>query len=115
MWQWPPLGLGVTLPKMSEDLISDGRLDIKFEEGPWRESGPAWLSSTIVDLLHPRRIRARPTATSASLVLWQSANVRDSNFQSKTLEKRLPVLITVTEDGLFFADRKGGHACLMCL
>lgn len=55
------------------------------------------------------------SAVRPSLFLWQNVNVRESNFQTKSLEKCLPVLITVTKDALFFANRKEGHAFLMRL
>lgn len=55
------------------------------------------------------------SAVRPSLFLWQSVNVKEGNFQTKSLEKCLPVLITVTKDALFFANGKEGHAFLMRL
>lgn len=58
-----------------------------------------------------------PTTTppDPAYAFWQSLFVRESNFQTKSLEKYLPVPITVSKVALFFVNRKEGHVFLMCL
>lgn len=57
-----------------------------------------------------------PTTTPpdpASQPVPLAKSVKESNFQTKSLEKCLPVPITVSKVALFFADKKEGHAFLM--
>lgn len=86
-WRWPSTwALCSPFLDMSEDLINsimqiirrdwqsgDGRLDVKFEEGPWCESGPAetwvWISSTNMDILPLRRARAKQRCQTQPLPL----------------------------------------------
>jgi len=50
-----------------------------------------------------------------SFFFWQHVNVRKNHFWTKSLEKYLPVLITVTKDTLFCANGKEGHVFVMSL
>lgn len=64
---------------------------------------PAWTSSLPGKLGPSSTIRP-------SLFLWQSMDMRESNFWTKSLKKCLPVLITFAKDALLFANRKEGCA-----
>lgn len=86
----------------------------------WIKHGGSALSVWISCLLASqgqanRHMWSNPHYSRSSFFFWQQVNVKKNNFWTKSLEKCLPVLITVTKDALFCANGKEGHVFLMSL